>query len=232
MPDQTTWRAAFRSRTSDHLKIPALLSWCANTVFFINSLNIYHMKLKIQSLLLIMVFAASVFSCKDDDDEVNKISNAIVYNGKSQEIKTAVFEDNTQDNGGGWSFWFAPHVYDENSNWKEFIWIDIPKERMGTKFQLTEENPYHWSWWVEYTNDEEELFYSGFGGENEMEDVKSGTISIKKTGADIFEMEADITFTDGKSLKIAYSGKMKVWAEGVEGSRKAAQVDKSKSPNY
>lgn len=189
------------------------------------------MKLSIQSLLLIMTFAATIFSCKDDDDEDNKLSNAYVYNGKTKAIKSAVFEDNTDDDGGGYSFWFAATEYNEDSDWGEYVWIDIPKEMMGAKFDLTEEQLYDWAWWIEYRDDEAELYYEGFGGENQMEDVKSGTMTAINKGDGKFAVEADIVFNDGKILKLSYSGKMVDWADGNAPSRKATLLGKSNSPN-
>lgn len=86
-------------------------------------------------------------------------------------IKTTYYSDVTQADGGGYSFWLYPSAGDDL--W-EGIWIDIPKERMGTKFELTAEKPYHWRWWIEYTAVGGKKTYEGYGDPDEMGDVESG----------------------------------------------------------
>lgn len=186
------------------------------------------MKFRIQSLLLLITFAAAIFSCSDDDDD-KKPSNVYVFNGKKIAPKAIYFADNTHEDGGGFDFWFSPGEGDEpfDDELPEYIWIEIPKERMGTKFELTEEDPYNWSWWLEVAIAEGELFYEGFGGEDQMEDVKSGTISTTVKGENKFVIEIDIVFIDGKTLKLNYSGEM-VNAGDMD-SRKSASIQRTRN---
>lgn len=160
-----------------------------------------------------MTIATAFVACKDDDDDKKPTSpsNLYTFDGESKEIKTARFEDNTDEDGGGYSFYLYPLALDEFDEEKpyEAIWIDIPKEMMGAKFELTEEKLYRWGWFIEFVKDEDEIYYEGFGAPGDMEDVKSGTMSAIKKGDDIFAIEVDIVFTDGKTLKVSWDGKMK-----------------------
>lgn len=187
------------------------------------------MKLKFQSLLLIMTLASAFFSCKDEDDK--KLTNAYLYDGKTIVIKTAVFENNTHGDGGGYTFWFSPETYEGDALWSNYVGIEIPKEMMGAKFELKDERLHDWSWWFEYWVEENDLYYEGFGDEDEMEDVKSGTMSAINRGDGKFDIELDIVFTDGKTLKLTWSGKMVDWDERESSGRKATLKGKSNSPN-
>jgi hypothetical protein len=185
------------------------------------------MKLRIQSLLLVGALSAAVFSCKDDDDD-KKLSNAFAFDGKKTAIKTAYFDDNTSEVGGGYDLYFSSLAEDEmtEESLEEYVWIEIPKEMMGTKFPLTEEKLYQWGWWIEYSNDETELYYTGFGAEGDMEDVESGTIYAVDKGDGAFAAEVNVVFTDGKTLKLNFSGK-RTNGEDDEPARKKLRADNS-----
>lgn len=181
------------------------------------------MNLRIKSVFLLVAVSAAIFSCSDDDDK--KLSNAYVFDGKKKAIKSAVFEDMITDTGGGIGFWFGPveHEATSGDEWTEYVWIEIPKERLGGKFNLTDEDPYSWYWWVEFWIDEEEIYYSGWGEEGEMNDVKSGTISAIEKGDNRFDVNIDVVFTDGKTLKLNYSGE---FVPDSKDGRKSASLQK------
>lgn len=182
------------------------------------------MKRKIQSLLLTMMLGMVIISCNDDDEAAR--SNAYEFDGQKKDIKTAIWYDETHgEEGGGYTFIFSAEEFSEDLDMNEYIEIDIPRQRMGTKFELTEEDPYNWSWWFEFWNSETEIYYSGFGDEGAMEDVKSGTMYAINKGDNNFEFEADITFNDGKTLKVYYSGNMVNLRE--DNSRKATRLKKN-----
>lgn len=188
------------------------------------------MKLRIQSLLLIMTLAAATFSCKDDDD---KPGNAYIFDGTKKAIKYASFSDDTEEDGGGYTFEFlstTPEQTTEDSPY-ESLGIQIPKELMGAKFQLTEEQLYNWGWWFSFENEELEADYTGFGAEGAMEDVKSGTMTAIKKGDGKFTVEADIVFEDGKTFKLYYSGKWVDLSETDEPARVSTHLKTSNSPN-
>lgn len=185
------------------------------------------MKLKIQSLLLLMTATSVIFSCSDDDDD-KKISNAYVFNGQKKSIQWAMFEDNTNGESGGYSFWFRPTDPRESDNeYAEAIWIDVPHEKVGSKFELKDVWEHDWTWWIEYVLDED-TYYAGLGEEGEMADVKSGTMSVIVKGDNKFEIDVDIVFTDGKTFKLTYSGEMLNYDDV---GRKSAPLQKSHSRN-
>ncbi|HEY9047963.1 MAG TPA: Ig-like domain-containing protein [Ohtaekwangia sp.] len=138
------------------------------------------------------------------------VANGYLYNSERNEIKSSVYGNYTTETGGGYQFWFFPTVEDDGTfdDANEYIWIDIPKEMMGTTFQLTEENNYDWGWWIEYSINNGETFYQGFGSPDEMENVVSGTMRADITGTNSFTVTFDILFDDGKTLKGTYSGTM------------------------
>lgn len=181
-----------------------------------------------------MTFATTFFACSDDDDKEPakpKVVNQYIYDGSTRAINTAVFENDIEENGGGYTLWFASGDLDREAAWKEYVGIQVPKERLGTKFELTEEKPYGWGWWIEFNDDDEKVRYSGFGGKNRMNNVKSGTMSVSITGEDNFDVELDIVLTDDKTLKLSYSGKMVDWDAGDVVSRKAEHPVDTESPN-
>ncbi|RAW00505.1 Ig-like domain-containing protein [Pseudochryseolinea flava] len=138
------------------------------------------------------------------------VLNGYNYDEDRKEIKTAVYQDYTTEEGGGYRFYLYPTEEEagagESPN--EYVWIDIPKERMGTTFQLTTEDPYNWGWWIEYVVKDTELSLSGFGHEGEMEDVESGTMYAKVTGENTFSLKIEVKFLNGETLKFSYEGAM------------------------
>jgi hypothetical protein len=159
----------------------------------------------------------AVISAKAKDNGMTGDVNVTVVNGftlgtERKEIKSAVYDDGDlgETEGGGISFYFYPTVEssDVNTEANEYFWIDIPQERLNTKFSLTEEDLYDWSWWIEYQKRDTEVYYEGFGSENSLENVVSGTISSKIEGSGMFTVTFDILLDDGKTLKGKFSGVM------------------------
>jgi hypothetical protein len=160
----------------------------------------------------------AVISAKAKDNGVTGTVTVTVVNGftlgtERKEIKSAVYDDSdlgANNEGGGISFYFYPTVEssDAHTDSDEYFWIDIPQERLNTKFSLTTEDLYDWSWWIEYQKRDTEVYYEGFGSEGDLENVVSGTISSKIDGNGAFTITFDILLDDGKTLKGKFSGVM------------------------
>jgi hypothetical protein len=173
----------------------------------------------------------AVITVKAKDNAISGTATVTVVNGyvlgnARKEIKAAVYSDSRSENneGGGMSFYFYP-TDKTGEDAAEYFWIDIPTERLNTTFSLTTENPYDWSWWIQYYNSDTEVTYEGFGGEGSMADVVSGTISSKLEGGNKFTLTFDILLSDGKTLKGKFSGAMTLYEENNNG-RMAASAHK------
>ncbi|MBT1689451.1 Ig-like domain-containing protein [Dawidia soli] len=175
----------------------------------------------------------AVITAKAKDNAVTGTANVTVVNGfvlgtERTEIKAAYYDDADlgETEGGGLSFYFYSTT--EVGDGEDYsIWIDIPTERLNTTFSLTEEDPYNWSWWIEYQKAEPAVHYEGFGSEGSMEDVVSGTMSSKVEGGGKFTVTFDILLTDGKTLKGKYSGVM-LDSETANGRVKRETVNRNR----
>ena len=138
------------------------------------------------------------------------VQNGYHYNNTRIEIKTAVYGNYAGGGGadGGYQFWFFPTVESDGvfDGANEYIWIDIPQERMGTTFPLTEDNPYDWGWWIQYSDADSDVNYEGFGASGSLENVVSGTMYAEITGTDSFKVTFTVVLDDGKVLKGVYVG--------------------------
>ncbi|MBT1712157.1 Ig-like domain-containing protein [Fulvivirgaceae bacterium PWU5] len=135
------------------------------------------------------------------------VAGQYIFDDVSKEIRTTVYGDYPS----GYQFWLFPTVEDDGifQGADEYILVDIAQERMGTPFTLTEENPnnYDLDWRVTYRNHKANRIYEGFGYEDAMGDVKSGTLYAMITGEDTFEVTIDVLFTDNKRFAGTYKGK-------------------------
>jgi hypothetical protein len=135
------------------------------------------------------------------------VAGQYTFDDVSKEIRTTVYGDYPS----GYQFWLFPTVEDDGifQGADEYILLDIARERMGTPFPLTEENPnnYDLDWRVTYRNRKANRIYEGFGYEDAMGDVKSGTLYAMMTGEDTFEVTIDVLFTDEKRFTGTYKGK-------------------------
>jgi hypothetical protein len=135
------------------------------------------------------------------------VAGRYIFDDVSKEIRTTVYGDYPS----GYQFWLFPTVENDGifQGADEYILLDIARERMGTPFTLTEENPnnYDLDWRVTYRNHKANRIYEGFGYEDAMGDVKSGTLYAMMTGEDTFEVTIDVLFTDEKRFMGTYKGK-------------------------
>jgi hypothetical protein len=159
-------------------------------------------------VIAIAAGAATITATTVDGEKTATCAVAVVaeytFNGASKEVVTAVYGDYSS----GYQFWLFPAVVDDGifDEANEFVRIDIPRERMGATFSLTEENPYDWDWRVVYRNDLTNQTYEGRGYVDGMGEVDSGTLYAVMIGEDTFEVTFDILFTDGKKLTGTYAG--------------------------
>jgi hypothetical protein len=161
------------------------------------------------------------------------VKNGFVFDTERKEIVEGAYGDYTNGpTGDGFRFWFYTNEEDDGAfeSADEYVWIDIPNEMMGETFELTEEKLYDWGWWIVYEVKNPERYYFGFGEEGEMENVQSGTMRADVIGENKFRVVFDVKFTDGKTLKGAFTGELPA-DTGDSGGRKGGRTSRAGKGN-